>query len=79
VADDVEAPARAVLRALAGRSGSLMRPVRIDSAFAERLAAVDQVRIGWLSLRVGWLFMAGTVTGDNAAGAPPAGSALAGR
>jgi hypothetical protein len=56
-----------------------MRPVRIDSAFAERLAAVDQVRIGWLSLRVGWLFMAGTVTGDNAAGAPPAGSALAGR
>lgn len=31
----------------------------IDRKFAERLAAVDQVRLGQRSLRIGWLFVAG--------------------
>ncbi len=35
--------------------------VRLERDTAQRLAAVDQVRLGQRSLRVGWLFLAGTV------------------
>src|SRR3954453_12586869 len=39
----------AALKALlAGRGDPALRAVRIDSAFAERLATVDQIRVGWL-------------------------------
>ncbi|HEX3424812.1 MAG TPA: AAA domain-containing protein [Acidimicrobiales bacterium] len=39
--------------------------VPIDRKFAERLAAVDQIRVGQRSLRIGWLFIAGTATGAD--------------
>jgi hypothetical protein len=37
----------------------------VDSAFGNRLAAVDQVRIGQRSLRAGWLFVAGRMPGTD--------------
>jgi hypothetical protein len=39
--------------------------VPIDRAFGERLAAVDQIRAGERSLRLGWLFVAGRTTTED--------------
>jgi hypothetical protein len=44
---------------------SVDRRVTIGRKFGERLAAVDQVRPGQRSLRVGWLFVAGRTVGDD--------------
>lgn len=43
------------------RQHEAMRMAVVDRRFGERLAAVDQVRPERRSLRVGWLFLAGTV------------------
>ena len=37
-------------------------PISVDRPFGERLAAVDQLRPGRRSLRIGWLFVTGTST-----------------
>ena len=42
--------------------------VQIDRKFAERLAAVDQIRPNQHSLRAGWLFVAGRADEEQAAG-----------
>jgi hypothetical protein len=40
-------------------TASKLRVTAVDRRFGERLAAVDQVRAGERSLRIGWLFVAG--------------------
>jgi hypothetical protein len=39
--------------------------VQVERKFGERLAAIDQIRANEHSLRVGWLFVAGRVDGDD--------------
>lgn len=39
--------------------------VELDPEYGERLAAVDQIRLGQRSIRVGWLFVAGRVADAN--------------
>ena len=46
-------------------SGSDIMAVAIERHFGERLAAVDQLRPGQRSLRVGWLFVAGRTTAPD--------------
>jgi hypothetical protein len=61
------ASAAGLFRPPAAEPQTLPAGVDVDRAFAERLAAVDQVRAGHRSLRVGWLFVAGrTGTGNGA-------------
>ena len=50
-----------VMERLMGLSGDVPA-VAIERGFAERLAAVDQVRAATRSVRVGWLFVAGSFT-----------------
>ena len=46
------------------------RRVDVDRRFGERLAAVDQIRPGQRSLRVGWLFVAGRTATTDGPGPP---------